>query len=301
MSNEVDKALKALGEGAFKSNDYPEVEYIPTEFEVINHILFGCGGIPRGRAIELFGPESSGKTTFAMWMIKQIQAAGGIAGFLDLEGTYSADYAEQQGVDPEKVVIIPFDTGEDAIYKVQLSVAKNLFDILVMDSIAGLVPSVLADIENEENPGMREKLARASLLTDFSNRLQAGFRIKPPGQKSYMKADKADRFKLRNSKTCIVMINHEKQKPGVTYGDPTNTPGGKAVKFLSSVRLQVKYSGKTTKKDDLGRPLFKKAKIKAIKNKVGPPLGEVELKLQAHCPLSLMEEDVEVEYEDYEE
>ena len=298
MADKVDQILKILGGQSRRAADSPDVDVIPTEFEVINHIVFGCGGIPRGRAIEMYAPESAGKTTFAQWLIVQVQKAGGVAAFFDAEGTFSPDYAESSGINLKELVMPDFETGNDLLYKVKLLLATNTVDLVVVDSIPAIQPEYGMDVKDAVDPNMRERLARAIMLTEFCNAIQGGYRIKKPGAKGFLSEGGTDLHKLRNKKTCIVFINHAKSKIGVMFGDKTNTPGGKALKFLASIRLSIEYSSRSKTKDDLGRPKYKISRIESIKNKLAPPFGKTKLRFHQDGTIHLHEGDVEIEYEE---
>ncbi len=236
-------AIMKLGAGAADVN----VEVIPTGCLALD-LALGVGGVPRGRIVEIFGPESSGKTTVALHVIAETQKKGGIAAFIDAEHALDPSYAQKLGVNLEDLYVSQPDTGEQALDIAESLVRSGAVDILVVDSVAALTPK--AEIEGEmgdQHVGLQARLMSQALrkLTGITNK----------------------------SKTCVVFINQLREKVGVMFGNPEVTPGGKALKFYASVRIDVRKADAL--KDTEG--LFgNKTKAKIVKNKVAPPFKTAE-------------------------
>ncbi len=211
-------------------------------------LALGVGGVPRGRIVEIFGPESSGKTTVALHIIAQAQKAGGVAAFIDAEHALDAVYAKNLGVNTDELYISQPDTGEQALDICESLVRSSAVDLIVIDSVAALTPK--AEIEGDmgdTHVGLLARLMSQALrkLTAISNR----------------------------SKTCVVFINQLREKVGVMFGNPETTPGGRALKYAASVRLDIR------KADALkgeGEIIGNRAKCKVVKNKVAPPFKVAE-------------------------
>lgn len=214
--------------------------------------IFGCGGLPRGRIIELFGAESSGKSTLAMFLVAQIQKTGGKAVLVDAEFAFSSDYAEKIGVDVASLIVSQPSTGEEALDIVDKMAATHGIDIIVVDSVAALVPE--KELEGEiGDVGM----AQQARLMSKGMRVLAG--------------------NISKTNTVVIFINQVREKVGVFFGNKDVTPGGKALKFFASVRLEVKKGDKIKDKSDgvIGNWL----KICGVKNKVGFPWKAAELEI----------------------
>jgi recombination protein RecA len=255
MSNEKNKALdlaiaqieKQFGKGTImKFNERPQtdVKAIPTG-SISLDIAIGVGGIPRGRIIELFGPESSGKTTLAQHIVAEVQKAGGNAAFIDAEHALDPEYARKIGVDINNMLISQPDSGEQALDIVETLVRSGALDVIVIDSVAALVPR--AEIEGEmgdSHMGLQARLMSQALrkLTAVSSR----------------------------ANTTVIFINQLREKIGVMFGSPETTPGGRALKFYASLRLDIRRI-ETIKvgQDAVGN----RVKVKVVKNKVAPPFG----------------------------
>lgn len=244
------KIEKQFGKGSvMKLGDMPveEIEAIPTG--AINlDLALGIGGLPRGRVIEIYGPESSGKTTLALECIAQAQKLGGIAAFIDAEHALDVNYAKNLGVDINNLVLSQPDSGEAALEICESLVRSNALDIVVIDSVAALVPR--AEIEGEMGDTHVGLLAR--LMS------QALRKLTPIVSKS---------------NTTVVFLNQIRQKIGIIYGNPEVTTGGIALKFYSSVRLEIRRGEQIKDGDEV---IGNRAKVKVVKNKVAPPFKRVE-------------------------
>lgn len=223
------------------------VESIPTGCLDLD-IALGIGGIPKGRIIEVYGPESSGKTTVALHMVAEAQKLGGIAAFIDAEHALDPQYARKIGVDIDNLIVSQPDTGEQGLEITEALVRSNAVDIVVVDSVAALVPR--AEIEGEM--GDAHVGLQARLMSQALRKLTAS---------------------ISKSNTCVVFINQLREKVGVMFGSPEVTPGGRALKFYSSVRLDVRKID-TIKTGDVF--LGNRTRIKVTKNKVAPPFRIAE-------------------------
>ena len=206
-------------------------------------IALGIGGLPRGRVVEIYGPESSGKTTVALHAIANAQKAGGIAAFIDAEHALDPDYAQKLGVDTDALLVSQPDTGEQALEIADMLIRSNALDIIVIDSVAALVPR--AEIEGEM--GDSHVGLQARLMSQALRKLTGA---------------------LHNSKTTAIFINQLREKIGVMFGSPETTSGGKALKFYASVRLDVRRI--ETLKDGQ-EAVGNRVQVKVVKNKVSPP------------------------------
>ncbi|WP_298328057.1 recombinase RecA [Haloactinopolyspora sp.] len=223
------------------------VEVIPTGAIALD-VALGIGGLPRGRVIEVYGPESSGKTTVALHAVANAQRAGGVAGFIDAEHALDPDYAKALGVDTDSLLVSQPDTGEQALEIADTLIRSGALDIIVIDSVAALVPR--AEIEGEmgdSHVGLQARLMSQAL------RKIAGA--------------------LSQSKTTAIFINQLREKVGVFFGSPETTSGGKALKFYASVRLDVRRI--ETLKDGT-EAVGNRTRVKVVKNKVAPPFKQAE-------------------------
>jgi len=211
-------------------------------------VALGIGGVPRGRVVEIFGPESSGKTTLALHILAEAQRLGGIAAFIDAEHAMDPVYARALGVDIENLLISQPDTGEQALDITETLVRSGAIDIVVIDSVAALVPK--AEIEGEM--GDSHMGLQARLMSQAMRKLTGT---------------------ISKSKTCVVFINQIRMKIGVMFGNPETTPGGNALKFYSSIRMDIR---KIASIKDAGEVTGSRTRVRVVKNKVAPPFREAE-------------------------
>jgi recombination protein RecA len=241
---------RAFGKGSamkLGSREAVEIETISTGSLGLD-IALGIGGLPRGRVIEVYGPESSGKTTLALHVIAEAQKAGGTAAFVDAEHALDPVYARKLGVDVDELIVSQPDTGEQALEITDTLVRSNAVDVLVVDSVAALVPR--AEIEGEmgdSHVGLQARLMSQSLR-------------KLTGS-------------ISKSKCLVIFINQLRMKIGVMYGNPETTTGGNALKFYASVRLDIRRTGQIKDRDDI---VGNTTRVKVVKNKVAPPFKQVE-------------------------
>lgn len=236
-------AVMKLGDDSSKVN----VEVIPTGCLSLD-IALGVGGIPRGRIIEVFGPESSGKTTIALHMVAEVQKGGGIAGYIDAEHALDPTYARSLGVDTNNIYLSQPDDGEQALEIAETMVRSGAIDIVIVDSVAALVPRAELQGEmGESHMGLQARLMSQALrkLTAFANK----------------------------SNCTIVFINQLREKIGVTFGNPETTTGGRALKFYSSVRLDIRRIDSIKVSNEL---VGNRTRVKVAKNKVAPPFKSTE-------------------------
>ncbi len=223
------------------------IEVIPTGSIALD-VALGIGGLPRGRVVEIYGPESSGKTTVALHAVANAQKAGGIAAFIDAEHALDPDYAKALGVDTDALLVSQPDTGEQALEIADMLVRSGALDILVIDSVAALVPR--AEIEGEM--GDNHVGLQARLMSQALRKITGA---------------------LSTSGTTAIFINQLREKIGVMFGSPETTTGGKALKFYASVRLDVRRI-ETMK--DAGEAVGNRTRVKVVKNKVAPPFKQAE-------------------------
>jgi recombination protein RecA len=241
---------RAFGKGSamkLGSREKIEIEAIPTGSLGLD-IALGIGGLPRGRIIEIYGPESSGKTTLALHAIAEAQKTGGIAAFVDAEHALDPAYAKKLGVDIDELIVSQPDTGEQALEIVDTLVRSNAIDVLVIDSVAALVPR--AEIEGEM--GDSQVGLQARLMSQALRKLTGS---------------------ISRSKCLVIFINQVRMKIGVMYGNPETTTGGNALKFYASVRLDIRRTGQIKDRDDI---VGNATRVKVVKNKVAPPFKQVE-------------------------
>ncbi len=242
---------KQFGKGAvlqLGSNSVQQVSVIPTGSISLDAAL-GVGGFPRGRVMEVFGPESSGKTTLALQVIAQAQAAGGTAAFIDAEHALDPTYARALGVDVDNLLVSQPDYGEQALEITNSLISSNVIDVVVVDSVAALVPK--AELEGEMGDSFMGLHAR--LMSQAMRKLTAA---------------------VSKANACLIFINQVREKIGVVFGNPETTTGGRALKFYSSVRIEVRRIGAIKDGDQI---MGNRTKIKVVKNKVAAPFREVEV------------------------
>jgi len=251
----IDLALsqieKQFGKGAIMrlGNDepLPDIAAIPTGSLSLDMAL-GVGGVPRGRVIEIFGPESSGKTTLALHIVAQAQILGGIAAFIDAEHALDIGYARKLGVKTDDLLVSQPDTGEQALDITEMLVRSGAIDVLVIDSVAALVPK--AEIEGDM--GDSHMGLQARLMSQALRKLTAV---------------------ISKSNCCVIFINQIRMKIGVMFGNPETTTGGNALKFYASVRMDIRKIASLKQGNDV---VGSRTKVKVVKNKVAPPFKEVE-------------------------
>ena len=246
----MDKIEKNFGKGSIMkmgNEEIENIEVIPTGSIGLNAAL-GVGGYPKGRIIEIYGPESSGKTTLAIHAIAEAQRAGGIAAFIDAEHAFDRFYAEKLGVDTNELLISQPDNGEQALEIAENLIRSSAIDIIVVDSVAALTPK--AEIEGEM--GENKVGLQARLMSQALRKLTSA---------------------ISKTNTVCIFINQLREKIGMMFGNPETTTGGNALKFYSSVRLDIR-SGSPLKDGDqiIGKP----TKVKVVKNKVAPPFRRAE-------------------------
>ena len=241
---------RAFGKGSamrLGSREKIEIDTISTGSLGLD-IALGVGGFPRGRVVEIYGPESSGKTTLALHAIAEAQKAGGAAAFVDAEHALDPSYAKKLGVDIDELIVSQPDTGEQALEIVDTLVRSNAIDVLVVDSVAALVPR--AEIEGEM--GDSHVGLQARLMSQALRKLTGS---------------------ISRSRTTVIFINQVRMKIGVMYGNPETTTGGNALKFYASVRLDIRRTGQIKDRDDI---VGNATRVKVVKNKVAPPFKQVE-------------------------
>src|SRR5690349_18873770 len=246
----VSQIEKQFGKGSIMrlgQKDVTTIASIPTGAISIDYAL-GVGGMPRGRVIEIFGPESSGKTTLALQVIAQAQVLGGMAAFVDAEHALDAIYAGKLGVDLDNLLVSQPDHGEQALEIVEVLVRSGSIDVVVVDSVAALVPK--AEIEGEM--GEAQMGLQARLMSQALRKLTGV---------------------VSKSKTCLIFINRLREKIGVMFGNPETTTGGRALKFYASVRVDIRRIASIKDGDQV---VGGRTRVKIVKNKLAPPFREAE-------------------------
>jgi recombination protein RecA len=251
LESAISSITKAYGDGSIMrlgDAHVVKIEVIPTGALAVD-LALGVGGLPRGRVVEIFGPESSGKTTLMLHVIANAQRAGGLAAFIDAEHALDPGYAKRLGVNLDDLLVSQPDSGEEALTICETLARSNALDVIVIDSVAALVPK--AELEGEM--GMATMGMQARLMSQALRKLTAI---------------------LAKAKTTCVFTNQIREKVGVMFGNPETTPGGKALKFYASVRMDIRR--KDTLKDAAGNAIGNHVKVKIVKNKVAPPFAEAE-------------------------
>jgi recombination protein RecA len=247
----VGQIEKQFGKGSImrlgQKGGIAPIEAITTGAISIDYAL-GIGGMPRGRVVEIYGPESSGKTTLALQVIAQAQKNGGLAAFVDAEHALDAAYAQRLGVDLEALLVSQPDNGEQALEIVEVLVRSNSVDVVVVDSVAALVPR--AEIEGEM--GDAQVGLQARLMSQALRKLTGA---------------------VSKSKTCLIFINQLREKIGVMFGNPETTTGGRALKFYSSVRVDIRRIATIKDGENV---VGGRTRVKIVKNKLAPPFREAE-------------------------
>ncbi|HVF56380.1 MAG TPA: recombinase RecA [Pyrinomonadaceae bacterium] len=241
---------KKFGKGSIMRLGEREVSDIPaiSTTSLSLDAAIGVGGVPRGRVIEIYGPESSGKTTLALHIVAEAQKAGGVAAYVDAEHAMDAEYAGKLGVNIDELLISQPDSGEQALEITEALVRSNGVDVIVIDSVAALVPRAELDGEMGDSlPGLQ-----ARLMSQALRKLTAI---------------------VSSSNTCLIFINQIREKIGVMFGSPETTTGGRALKFYSSLRLDIRRIGAIKDGD---RVVGNRTRVKIVKNKVAPPFRECE-------------------------
>jgi len=246
-------------------NAYRDIEVVPTGSLSLD-IALGCGGLPRGRVVEIYGPESSGKTTLTLEVIAQVQALGGTAAFVDAEHALDPKYAEKIGVDLDELLVSQPDTGEQALEITDMLVKSGGIDIIVIDSVAALTPK--AEIDGDM--GASHMGLQARLMSQALRKLTAS---------------------IKRTNTLVIFINQLRAKIGITFGSNETTTGGNALKFYSSVRLDIRRIGAVKKGDDI---IGNETRVKVVKNKVAPPFKEAYFEILYGEGVSFLGELIEL-------
>lgn len=252
LSNVLAQIQKEYGDGAIMrlGNEESKVSVPAISTGALTlDLALGVGGLPRGRVVEIFGPESSGKTTLVSHVIANAQKNGGMAAFIDAEHAMDPGYAKKIGVNLDELLVSQPDSGEEALNIAESLVRSNSLDVVVVDSVAALAPRA----ELEGQMGDSHVGLQARLMSQALRKLTSA---------------------INKSKTCCIFTNQIREKIGVMFGNPETTPGGRALKFYASVRLDIRRIA--TMKDSTGKVVGNRTRVKVVKNKVAPPFAEAE-------------------------
>jgi len=296
--DDITRALEVLRGAGIRASEKRKLYVIPTDIKVINDTVFGCGGIPLGRVIEIFSKEGVGKSSFAYWLIGQVQKGEGNAALFDAEGAYTPEYGAGCGIDNDRLILPEFTHGEEALDQMKTLIASGTVDLIVADAMPAFQPLINVDQVAGERVTMNKNLERAKMFTRFFNDMMGGFKIKPPGKNQPWIKDKEGRTfrKLYETGICLIFINHSKTSIGVTFGSRTYTPGGDAINFATAIRIEMKHVKKKQKKSGDTRELeYRIVRIKAPKNKVAIPFGETSIKMYPSGRIEPLKEEVDDE------
>jgi recombination protein RecA len=252
LDNAVSYIKKQFGDGAImslgKHSETREISSIKTGALALD-VALGIGGVPRGRVVEIFGPESSGKSTLALHIVASAQKAGGVAAYIDAEHALDPGYATKIGVNIDELLICQPDSGEEALNIAETLARSNAIDVIIIDSVAALLPK--AELEGEIGDSFMGLQAR--MMSQALRKLTAA---------------------LSKSNTCAVFINQIREKIGIVYGNPETTTGGRALKFYSSVRLDIRRTAGIKSGDNT--EIGNRVRVKVVKNKMAPPFQQAE-------------------------
>jgi len=246
----ISQIEKQFGKGSIQklgNRDIPKIPTISTG-SISLDIALGTGGVPLGRIIEIYGPESSGKTTLTLHIVAEAQKKGGVAAFIDAEHALDPEYAQKLGVDVENLLISQPDSGEQSLEIAEVLVRSGAVNVIVIDSVAALVPK--AELEGEM--GDSHMGLQARLMSQALRKLTAV---------------------VSRSATCLIFINQIRMKIGVMFGNPETTTGGNALKFYASVRLDIRRTGAIKERDEV---IGNRTRVKVVKNKIAPPFNQAE-------------------------